>query len=338
LLLRSAVVLQLRVYGAPPIIAEVAERVDAVPGSRHVLVMRNGGAGAAMVTADVSGEAADAAIAAVRDLGVPAEDVELLRLDSIGPATARRPLGGVVWADLLTQAGANARPLARYVVFMAAAGVIAAFGVIYDNQILIVGAMAVSPDMLPITATCTALVLGRWGLAGRAFATLVVGLVVAGVVAGAMTAALDALGLLSAGFDVGESGLQGLQTVNVSTPIVAFVAGVAGMLALETRASAAVGVAISVTTIPASAYLGVATGVGEETEALGALLVLGINVAMLIVGGTLTLIAQRTQAEWMLRNGGSTRAGDDFAAPHPDDLLDAAGRDEPRGRDARPRS
>ena len=34
------------------------------------------------------------------------------------------------------------------------------------------------------------------------------------------------------------------------------------MLSFETRASAAVGVAISVTTIPASAYLGVAIGGG----------------------------------------------------------------------------
>jgi uncharacterized membrane protein len=65
--------------------------------------------------------------------------------------------------------------------------------------------------------------------------------------------------------------LAGLSTVNVSTPIVAFAAGVAGILALETRASSAAGVAISVTTIPASAYLGVAAGVGDESKALGAL-------------------------------------------------------------------
>jgi hypothetical protein len=68
------------------------------------------------------------------------------------------------------------------------------------------------------------------------------------------------------------------------------------ILALETRASASVGVAISVTTIPASAYLGVAAGVGEESEALGALLVLAINVAMLIAGGCATLLVQRSQA------------------------------------------
>lgn len=65
------------------------------------------------------------------------------------------------------------------------------------------------------------------------------------------------------------------------------------MLALETRASAAVGVAISVTTIPASAHLGVAAGLGEVSKAGGALLVLAINIAMLLVGGCFTLVAQR---------------------------------------------
>ena len=73
----------------------------------------------------------------------------------------------------------------------------------------------------------------------------------------------------------------------------AFAAGVAGILALETRASSAVGVAISVTTIPAAAYLGVAAGVGEESKAWGALGVLGVNVAVLLMAGTLTLLVQR---------------------------------------------
>ena len=51
-------------------------------------------------------------------------------------------------------------------------------------------------------------------------------------------------------------------TTDYSTVLVALAAGVAAMLSFETRASAAVGVAISVTTIPASAYLGVAIGGG----------------------------------------------------------------------------
>ncbi|MBV9414245.1 MAG: DUF389 domain-containing protein [Solirubrobacterales bacterium] len=68
------------------------------------------------------------------------------------------------------------------------------------------------------------------------------------------------------------------------------------MLALETRASSAVGVAISVTTIPASAYLGVAADVGEASKAGGALLVLAVNVTMLLIGGCLTLVTQRSLA------------------------------------------
>jgi uncharacterized hydrophobic protein (TIGR00271 family) len=179
---------------------------------------------------------------------------------------------------------------------MAVAGIIAAYGVIYRNGILVVGAMAVSPDTLPITAACTGLVLARWRLTRDALATLALGLAVACCIAGALTLILRALDLLPNGFEIGEGGLQGLSTVNSSTVLVALAAGVAGMLALETRASSAVGVAISVTTIPASAYLGVAAGVGEVSRAAGALLVLGINVLMLTVGGSVTLVVQRRLA------------------------------------------
>src|SRR4029077_12611180 len=86
--------------------------------------------------------------------------------------------------------------------------------------------------------------------------------------------------------------LGSLTSVNDETIAVALAAGVAGMLALETRASSGVGVAISVTTIPAAAYLGVAAGLGEFTESAGALGVLGTNVAMMVVGAVATLALQ----------------------------------------------
>ncbi len=289
--------LQLRVFGSSGALAAVAEQLEAIPGSRHVLLTGDGAADRGLVTADLADEAVDRAVARVRELWVPADDLVLQRVDTIGPSTAQRPLASVVWSDLLSQAGANARPLARYLVFMAMAGIIAAFGVIYANTTLVVGAMAISPDTLPITAAATAVVLGRWRLAGRATIALIVGLGFACAVGATMTVALNALDLLPSGFEPGHGGfLDGLATVNVSTPIVALAAGVAGMLALETRASSAVGVAISVTTIPASAYLGVSAGVGEISKARGALAVLGVNVAMLLAGGCTTLLAQRALA------------------------------------------
>jgi uncharacterized hydrophobic protein (TIGR00271 family) len=275
--------------------ADVAGMLSDMPGVRHIT---HGGAADgsdhAVVTADLSPDAADAALASVARLGVPPEDVTLLRLDDIQPLV-RHDDAKLVWAELLDQAGLHARPVARYLVFMAAAGIIAAYGVIYKNGILIVGAMAVSPDLLPITAICVAVVMRRRALAMRAFGTLAAGLGLAGVVAGLLSAALDVTDLLPTSFAVGQTALSGLTTVNSSTFLVGFAAGVAGMLALETKASAAVGVAISVTTIPASAYLGVAAGQGELDEAAGALAVLAINVAMLTTGGTLALLTQRAQ-------------------------------------------
>jgi uncharacterized hydrophobic protein (TIGR00271 family) len=286
-------VLHLRVYGTTDTMDVVTDRLVALPGVRHVVRSGEDGGSEALVTADLGSDAADPALGMLRESGVADEDVELLRLESIGPRNARRPLAGVVWADMITQAGTNARPFGRFIVLMAMAGVVAGFGVIYANSILIVGAMAISPDTLPITATCTGLILRRWGLAFRAFVTLAIGLGIACVMAFAMSALLNALDALPDGFSLDSNVLQGLDKANVSTPLVALAAGVVGILALETRASSSVGVAISVTTIPASAFLGVAAGVGEASQALGALVVLGINVACLILSGTGTLFLQR---------------------------------------------
>ena len=285
--------LQIRVYGTRAEMAEVEKRLIALPGSRHVIRTPSDGTDATVVTADVGGRgAADTALATVRRLGVGADDIELLRIDTIGTATSENPLGNVVWADVLGQAGTNARLIGRYLIFMAIAGIIAAFGVIYSNGILIVGAMAVSPDILPVTATCAAIVLGRRVLAQRSFATLVIGLALTCAVAAVMTAVLDALDLIPGDFEV-DAALHGLDAVNASTVIVALASGVAAILALETRATFAVGVAISVTTIPASAFLGVAAGVGQADDAGGALVVLAVNILMLILGGSLTLLVQR---------------------------------------------
>ena len=159
--------------------AAVAEELDALPGVRHVSRTDAGHAGAALVTADVRADTADTALETLARLSVPAEDVALVRLDRIAPLSAESEPLAIVWADLLGQAGVNARTAVRYLVFMAVAGVIAAFGVIDDDQVLIVGAMAVSPDLLPITAACTGIVLRRGRLLRRGLLSLTVGLGVA---------------------------------------------------------------------------------------------------------------------------------------------------------------
>jgi uncharacterized hydrophobic protein (TIGR00271 family) len=227
-------------------------------------------------------------------LGVAGTQVTLTRLNVVGSIGRGRREEALVWADVLGTAWLNSRPVARYLAFMFVAGVIACYGVVDGNVILIVGAMAVSPDLLPITAIGVGLVGRQFGLAGRAFLTLALGLALASLAAAIFAFGQNRLGLLPEQFDLQQTEvLQSLTSVNNETIAVALAAGIAGMLALETRASAGVGVAISVTTIPAAAFLGVAAGLGELHEAWGAVDVLGTNVAMMVVGAVATLALQR---------------------------------------------
>jgi len=179
---------------------------------------------------------------------------------------------------------------------MSVAAVIAALGVITVNSILIVGAMAVSPDLLPISAACVGIVGGRPRLATRAAGTLLLGIGLTWAVSAALAWGLGAVDILSSDFQVSTEGLHGLAHVDYSTVLVALAAGVAAMLAFETRAAAAVGVGISVTTIPASALFGVALGLGDADAFGGAAAVLAVNVSLLLLSGSLTLAVQRRLA------------------------------------------
>ena len=274
--------------------AVVAEDLGRLSGARHVSVSDDRLGRDVLVTADLHPGAADAALNRLDGLSIASDDITLVRLETIGPAATAEPLV-VVWADVLGQARVQARAPARYLVLMAVAGVIAALAVVNESPVLIVGAMAISPDLLPITAACTGLVLRRRRLVQRSLATLIGGLVVASTLALAVTLFLEAFDLLPAGFALGE--IPAAQThVNATTILVAAAAGVAGMLAVETRASAAVGVGISVTTIPATAFVGVAIGMGEIGRSWSALGVLGVNIAMMLLGGSVALATQRLRA------------------------------------------
>jgi len=268
-------------------------------GVRRVVQQADEGrdARAYVFVADVEPNCADMLVEQIAALEIPADDYVLTKMEVVAPQH-RHHFGeggtdGFAWVEILGQARANSRPLARYLALINVAAVIAALGVITSSSILIVGAMAVSPDLLPICATCVGLVRGDREIARRAFVTLTVGLGLVVITAAVLSLLLDVFGFLPAGFNVEQSSLSTLAKTDYSTVLIALAAVVAGMLSFETRASTAVGVAISVTTIPASAYLGVALGAGGIEHAMGALVVLAINVALLIVGGTLTLLAQR---------------------------------------------
>jgi uncharacterized hydrophobic protein (TIGR00271 family) len=275
----------------------VADALTGTGGVRRIVAENpESGDGRVVLAADVSPAAADRVMGLIRKWGVSETDYLLTRQEVIAPTL--REHGRVVepdqfaWVEVMGEARVYARPLGRYLTMMAIAAGIAALGVIRDNPILIVGAMAVSPDLLPICAVCVGVVGRRPPLIRNAAGTLLLGLGLIVVIACGLAALLAETSAFDGELRLGAGGLETLGNVDYSTVIVALVAGVAAMLSFETRAAAAVGVAISVTTIPASALLGVALGLGEFSEAGGAAIVLATNVILLTLSGSLTLVTQ----------------------------------------------
>jgi uncharacterized hydrophobic protein (TIGR00271 family) len=275
----------------------VTEALEGTGGVHRIVALNPERAGTGIVlAADVMPSVADRVMQLIRDWEVDEADYLLTRQEVVAPHPHHGHLAGgseFAWIEVMGEARAHARPLGRYLTLMAVAGVLAAVGVITDNPILIVGAMAVSPDLLPICAACVGIVARRGRLARRALVTLFLGILLTWAVSAGIAWGLQAVGILSSDFAVHDTALHGLNHIDYSTVLVALAAGVAAMLSFETRAAAAVGVAISVTTIPASALFGVSLGLGEASKSWGAAGVLGVNVALLLLSGTATLAVQR---------------------------------------------
>jgi uncharacterized hydrophobic protein (TIGR00271 family) len=278
-----------------------ASRVEltGLDGVRHVWIGSAPTDGLVLLSAEIDVSAADAAIDRLGSLGIASDDLTLWRVPGIQPLgwmrRVRSPDSSTqLWAEIVGRADEHAQLAASYLVFMAAAGVIAGIGVLTASAVLLVGAMAISPDLLPISATAIGIVERRPGLALRALRVLMVGLGAAAVAAFVATVLLRASGQVSDDLVLAETTMgEALTHIGPGSLMVAATAGVAGMLAFERPGGAAVGVAISVTTIPAAAYVGAALGMGRDDPMWGALVVLLSNVAMLLVASSITLTLQR---------------------------------------------
>ncbi len=257
-----------------------------------------------LVLADVAREAASEVIELLRDFGleedgaISAQELALsisARARAAEEAAPGHGTDAVVWEEVEARTDEESALSATYLVFMCVAMMIAAFGLLLDQPILVVGAMVVGPEFGPVAGLCVALVQRRPGEARRSLTALLVGFPVGMVVTAVMTLVLTAFGLLD------ESMLTGprpdtafIYQPDVLSFVVAFLAGVAGMLSLTSAKSGAlVGVLISVTTVPAAANVAVAAAYGNAHEAAGSALQLALNLAGIVMAGTLTLVVQQ---------------------------------------------
>jgi uncharacterized hydrophobic protein (TIGR00271 family) len=249
-----------------------------------------------VVEADVEHAALAATISRLEDLGVPRRGSfsfgDVLETRSIAAETASAAMraGGtelIAWDEVAARTRDDTVVTPAYLVLMTIAGVIAAGGILTNNELLIVGAMIVSPDYGPLAGFCVA-VLARLPERARSSAwALTVGFAVAAGSAGLVAAGADLTGQVPAAYLAGDRPVTELiAEPNAASFVVALAAGIAGMIALgQAKSGAVVGVLVSVTTIPAAANVGVALALGNLDEAAGALAQLVINLSGLVIAG-----------------------------------------------------
>ena len=268
------------------------------------------------MSAEVDATAADGTIDRLAGLGIDSRDLTLWRVPGIRPLGWRRRTRSDepdvrVWAEVVGKADENAQLASSYLVFMVAAGVIAGVGVLTGSAVLLVGAMAISPDLFPIAASAIGLVERRWLVSLRALRALTLGLATGALAAFSATVLLRLFERIPDDLRLADTAMgQALTQLGPGSLVVAAAAGVAGMLAFERPGGAAVGVAISVTTIPAAAYVGVAMAMGRDDPMWGALGVLVANVIVLVIASTGTLLLQR---RWHRRAAAAGRSEADPA-------------------------
>lgn len=298
--------LHLRLIVPTDLTDEVTERISATVGATHLTILK----GAALdppgdlITADVAREAADPLLADLRRLGVDqrgsiaVDSIDLslsIRADAAEEAAPGDGADAVLWESMTELTYEESTLNVTYIAFLTLATMLAAYGVILDSAILVVGAMAVGPEFGPLAGFCTGLIQRKRPLLLRSLIALLIGFPAAMLVTGAFSGLMDLVGLFShARFASPHPATQFIWQPTADSFVVAFLAGIAGMLSLTSAKSGAlVGVAISVTTVPAAADAALALSYGAWHEAFTSTWQLALNLAGILLAGCLTLLTQK---------------------------------------------
>jgi uncharacterized hydrophobic protein (TIGR00271 family) len=285
---------------------DVVRLIEKTVGATHLVVMPGAARNPAgdVVMCDVAREAGDELLTGLQELGldrtgsIAVENIDLSLSRRADKAEAEAPGEGadaVLWEHLTDATHEESTLSITYVAFLTLATMIAACGVVLDNAILIVGAMAVGPEFGPLAGLSTAMVQRAPRLALRSLIALIVGFTVAMAVTVGFSLFMDVIGLFHQSDLEGERPNTGfVYAPDAFSFVVAVLAGIAGTLSLTSAKSGAlVGVAISVTTVPAASNAAVALAYGDTGQTVGSTNQLLLNLLGIVVAGTLTLLTQK---------------------------------------------
>lgn len=163
--------------------------------------------------------------------------------------------------------------------------VVACVGLLNDSVAVIIGAMVIAPLLGPNVSLALASTLGDLELAWRSLKTAGIGLVIGIVIS-------FIIGMI---WEVNPENTEiaTRTVVGLGDITVALAAGAAGVLAFTQGISAAIiGVMVAVALLPPLAALGLLLGSGQYSLALGAFILVVVNIICVNLAGTVTFLVQ----------------------------------------------
>jgi uncharacterized hydrophobic protein (TIGR00271 family) len=223
---------------------DVVRLIESTVGTTHLVVLTGVARDPVgdVVMCDVAREAGDELIGALRESGldrtgsIAVDDIALSLSDRADRAEEDAPGEGadaVLWEHLADATHEESTLTVTYVAFLTVATMLAACGVMLDNAILIVGAMAVGPEFGPLAGISTALVRRAPQLVWRSLWALLAGFAAAMALTAGFSWLLDALGLFEKSMvEAARPNTAFIWKPDWMSFVVAFLAGIAGTLSL----------------------------------------------------------------------------------------------------------
>lgn len=183
---------------------------------------------------------------------------------------------------LYKEAKSNARLDWVFVSMVVLSTVVATIGLLENNVAVIIGAMVIAPLLSPNLALTVGSALGDFELILSSFVTLIVGLMIA--------VGLPYLLGVFWPYSLEQVEIISRTEVHVSTVILALASGGAAILSMTTKLSGSlVGVMVAVAILPPASVLGLMLGSGQYNLAIGAGLMLSINIVAINLAANIVM-------------------------------------------------
>lgn len=179
----------------------------------------------------------------------------------------------------------SARPDSNFLILVVLSTIVAAIGLIEDNVAVVVGAMVIAPLLSPNIALALGTALGDTALMLKAVRTNGIGL--------GMSLVLSLLIGLVWPVDIKSHELMARTDVGMESIALALASGAAAVLSITTGLSSVlVGVMVAVALLPPTATLGLMLGAGQFQLALGAGLLLAVNIVCVNLAAKVVFLAK----------------------------------------------